>query len=42
MFSLCFGFDSALKTNALLVSIFEKAQKKLLTVKNAILAVLDG
>ena len=44
-FSLCLGFDSALKTidtqNVLLISIFENAQKKLLTVKNTILAVFE-
>ena len=44
-FSSCFGFDSALKTikaQMFFWSVFLKTQKKLLTVKNAILAVFGG
>ena len=46
IFSLCFGLDIALKTMdaqyIFWVGIFENALKKLLAVKNAILAVFGS
>ena len=42
VFRLWFSFENNRRTNVLLVSIFENTQKKLLTVKNAILAVFGG
>ena len=42
VFRLWFSFKNNRRTNVLLVAFFEKALKKLLTVKNTILAVFGG
>ena len=42
VFRLWFGFKNIRHTIGLLAGIFENAQKKFLTVKNAILAVFGG
>ena len=42
VFWLWFGFKNNRHTNVLLVGIYEQALKKLLAVKNAILAIFGG
>ena len=42
VFRLWFSFKNNRRTNVIMVGIFENAQQKLLTVKNAILTIFGG